>query len=279
METGLWSGREPGDILWVLVCGFLVLLMQAGFTCLESGMVRAKNSVNVAIKNLVDFCISATLYCLVGFGLMFGASWAGIVGTDHFFLVGVDTHWGLTFFFFQAVFCGASTTIVSGAVAERMSFFGYCLTTVLISGLIYPLVGHWAWAGLPTGELVGWLGRQGFIDFAGSSVVHSVGGWVALAATIIIGPRLGRFGDHPRAIEGHSLPMATLGAFLLWFGWFGFNGGSTLGLTDHIPSIVVNTTLAGASGGIAGMLASWRLSGMPQKTAWKKKKVNPQWVS
>ncbi len=251
------------DLLWMLVCGFLVVLMQAGFTCLESGMVRAKNSINVAIKNLVDFCVSIILYAVFGYALMFGASWNGLIGIDGFFLDNADTAWDRTFFFFQAVFCGTATTIVSGAVAERMRFSGYVITAVILSGLIYPLVGHWAWAKAADGTPAGWLAAAGFIDFAGSTVVHSVGGWVALAAILLIGPRRGRFGSGGRHIEGHSLPMAALGVFLLWFGWFGFNGGSTLALNDQIPMIIVNTTLAGAAGGLLGMTASWTLSGRP----------------
>lgn len=251
------------DLLWMLMCGFLVVLMQAGFTCLESGMVRAKNSINVAIKNLIDFCISVILFAVFGYALMFGASWNGFVGTDGFMLDTAATTYDKTFFFFEAVFCGTATTIVSGAVAERMRFSGYVITAVVLSGLIYPLVGHWAWAYAPDGTPSGWLAQAGFIDFAGSTVVHSVGGWVALAAIILIGPRRGRFGRNGRQIEGHSLPMAALGVFLLWFGWFGFNGGSTLALNDKVPLIIINTTLAGAAGGLMGMVVSWALWGRP----------------
>lgn len=252
-----------GNMLWVLACGFLVTLMQGGFTCLESGLVRSKNSINVAIKNLVDFCISLTLYALFGFGLMFGASHGGLIGTDHFFIGNDSDSWDLSFFFFEAVFCGTAATIVSGAVAERMRFIGYILTTVVLTGAIYPIVGHWAWAMNETGEMTGWLGQMGFRDFAGSSVVHSVGGWIALAALIIIGPRIGRFGKGGRPIEGHSLPIATVGVFLLWFGWFGFNGGSTLRLSNDIPLIIVNTAIAGAMGGISALAGSWLRDGQP----------------
>jgi len=212
---------SAGDLLWVLLSAFLVSLMQAGFTCLESGMVRTKNSINVALKNLVDFCISFTLFGLFGFALMFGTGWQGFIGTSGFMLHGVDSSWDITFFFFEAMFCGTATTIVSGAVAERMRFSGYAITAMILSGLIYPVIGHWAWYKGGDGIAPGWLASRGFIDFAGSSVVHSVGGWVALAALLIIGPRLGRFGPEGRPVEGHSLPTATLGVFLLWFGWFG----------------------------------------------------------
>ncbi len=258
------SDTLNSDIIWILLCGFLVVLMQAGFTCLESGLVRAKNSINVAMKNLVDFCASSALFALFGFALMFGESWNGLIGTSHFVLIDVTDPWLLAFFFFQMVFCGTATTIVSGAVAERMRFAGYFFTSVLIAGFIYPVVGHWAWAGADGDHFVGWLGTAGFIDFAGSTVVHSVGGWVALAALLVIGPRLGRFGKGGRHIEGHSLPMAALGVFLLWFGWFGFNGGSTLGLTPKVPLIITNTALAAAAGGLAALVLSWQHNGRPK---------------
>ncbi|MCB1554925.1 MAG: ammonium transporter [Xanthomonadales bacterium] len=242
---------------WLLLCGFLVMLMQAGFTCLESGLVRAKNSINVAIKNLVDFCISIVLFALVGYGLMFGTSAGGWVGTDSFGLSGLGPA-ALAFFFFQAVFCGTATTIVSGAVAERMRFSSYAFVALLLSGFIYPIAGHWAWAQSIDGSPQGWLAKLGFIDFAGSTVVHSMGGWVALAALIMVGPRLGRFGkSRSRMIEGHSLPIAALGVFLLWFGWFGFNAGSTLQFDSRVPAIVVNTAMSGAVGGLVAMLLSW----------------------
>jgi Amt family ammonium transporter len=166
--------------------------------------------------------------------------------------------------FFKMVFCGTATTIVSGAVAERMRFSGYVFTAFVIAGFIYPVVGHWAWAGADRGESLGWLGAMGFIDFAGSTVVHSVGGWVAFAALLIIGPRHGRFTPNKRDIEGHSLPTAALGIFLLWFGWFGFNGGSTLGVDGRIPLIIANTALSAAAGGIAAMAVTWWRTGLPQ---------------
>lgn len=238
----------------------LVVMMQAGFTCLESGMVRAKNSINVAIKNLVDFCISLLLFTLFGYALMFGASIGGWIGTDGFLLQGIGAA-GLVHFFFQAVFCGTATTIVSGAVAERMTFVGYACTAVLLSGLIYPVAGHWVWARDLAGMPVGLLGAQGFIDFAGATVVHSVGGWVALAALIVLGPRIGRFSPKRRSIEGHSLPTAALGVFLLWFGWFGFNGGSVGAWNELVPVVVANTALGGAAGGIAALLGSVLLRG------------------
>jgi len=251
------------DIIWVLTCSALVLVMQAGFCCLESGMVRSKNSINVAMKNFADFCISSIVFWIFGFAIMFGASFHGLVGTAGFFFNNTDDAWSLAFFLFQLVFCGTATTIVSGAVAERMQFFGYLVVALLISGLIYPVLGHWIWGGLATGSQDGWLASQGFIDFAGSTVVHSTGGWVALATVLIIGPRIGRFNKEGFSISGHNLPMATLGVFLLWFGWFGFNGGSVLKADEKIALIITNTALSGAAGGIIAYLLSWKIHKMP----------------
>jgi Amt family ammonium transporter len=246
------------DSVWILLCAALVFTMQAGFMCLETGLVRAKNSINVAMKNLVDLCVSGAVFWLFGYGLMFGSSHAGLIGTGHFLFDGRSAALS-AFFVFQMMFCSTSATIVSGAVAERMRFFGYFLTTLVISSVIYPVIGHWAWGGAAEGRPSGWLATAGFIDFAGSTVVHSVGGWVALAAVLLIGPREGRFGGVP--IKSSNLPMSTLGVFLLWFGWFGFNGGSTLAVNDQIPGIILNTTLAGLFGGLAGLLTSHRLYG------------------
>jgi ammonium transporter len=255
--------HAPLDIAWVLLCAALVMLMQAGFCCLESGLVRSKNSINVAFKNFVDFLLSSALFWVFGFALMFGASQNGLIGTTGFFFDGEGTPWLLAFFIFQMMFCGTATTIISGAVAERMRFSGYLIVATIVAGLIYPVIGHWAWGGAESGTASGWLAAIGFIDFAGTTVVHSVGGWVSLAAIIIIGPRLGRF-DHANAtIHGHDLPLVTLGVFLLWFGWFGFNGGSTFGLTDEVPGILINTTISGAFGGLAALALSWRVHGRP----------------
>jgi Amt family ammonium transporter len=245
------------DLIWILLCAALVMLMQAGFCCLESGMARAKNRVNVAIKNLFDFCTSAVMFWLFGFGLMFGASWQGLVGTSNFAVEGDAGPWLLTFFLFQLVFCSTATTIISGAVAERIRFVGYLAISVIVSALFYPIYGHWAWGGAADGSATGWLAEIGFLDFAGSTVVHSVGGWLSLAAVLVIGPRLGRFDKNKPPMRGSDLPMATLGVFLLWFGWFGFNGGSTLAINDQIPLILVNTNLAAAAGGIAALMVSY----------------------
>ncbi|NWG47148.1 MAG: ammonium transporter [Alphaproteobacteria bacterium] len=256
------SHPELLDLAWVILSTFLVLLMQAGFLCLETGLIRAKNSINVAIKNIGDLCLTSLLFWAIGFGFMFGASDIGLLGLDGFLFDGsfgegaVDPELA-AFFFFQLAFCGTSVTIVSGAVAERMSFRGYVVVAALLGGLVYPLFGHWAWGGIPGANEGGWLERLGFVDFAGSTVVHSIGGWVALAALILIGPRLGRFGRSGRTIEGHNLAFSVLGVFFLWIGWFGFNGGSTLELNALVPVILTNTLLAGAAGGVFGLGYSW----------------------
>jgi len=243
------------DIAWILVCAAFVMFMQAGFSSLESGMVRSKNSINVAGKNFADFCLTTGVYWLFGFAVMFGTSVGGLFGSDGFFF-SESTPFLMAFFIFQIGFAGTSTTIMSGAVAERMRFSSYLIAALVFSAAIYPIFGHWAWGSLAGGD-AGWLEELGFIDFAGSTVVHSVGGWMALAMVLIIGPRLGRFGKDAVPIHGHDLPLVTLGVFILWFGWFGFNGGSTLGLTPDVPSIIVNTVLAGAFGGLTALGLTW----------------------
>lgn len=255
--------KETVDIAWVLLSAALVMLMQAGFCCLETGMSRAKSSINVAIKNLIDFCIAGPLFWLAGYGLMFGASWYGIVGTDSFALSAESSPKLLAFVLFQLVFCGTSTTIISGAVAERISFTAYLVISVFVSCFLYPVFGHWVWAGTQIEQPAGWLARLGFIDFAGSTVVHSLGGWFSLVAVLMLGPRIGRFGPNARPIHGHDLPLAVLGVMLLWFGWFGFNGGSTLGLSPKIPLILMNTNLAAASGGMAALILAWFIEKRP----------------
>ncbi|MFN4312469.1 MAG: ammonium transporter [Ferrovibrio sp.] len=248
------------DIAWMLVATCMIFVMQAGFCCLESGYVRAKNSINVALKNLADFCIAALLFWAFGFALAFGSGQSGLFGLTHWFFdgrgAGGDGLFAGSFFLFQLMFCGTAATIVSGAIAERVGFGSYIGITVIISGLIYPVYAHWAWNTGQFGGAPGWLAALGFIDFAGSSVVHSIGGWVSLAAVLIVGPRAGRFLPGLPSIRGHDLVISTLGTMLLWFGWFGFNGGSTLSLNDAVPGILINTTLGGCAGGVAGLLAS-----------------------
>ncbi len=250
-------------LTWMLTCTALVLLMQAGFTCLETGMVRAKNSINVAIKNVVDFCIASIIFWIFGYGLMFGTSAMGWIGTSQFqFNGGANTQvW--TFFLFQLTFCGTATTIISGAVAERMRFSGYLLISILISAVIYPIMGHWVWKGSIDNRSMGWLNDLGFLDFAGATVVHSTAGWVALAAILVIGPRLGRFGASQCTIQGHNIPLSALGLFLLFVGWMGFNGGSVIQASQSIPLVLVNTVLAGAAGGLAALAFAWRETGRP----------------
>ncbi len=249
------------DIFWVLICAGLVFLMQAGFTCLESGLTRSKNSINVAIKNITDFGISTILFWAFGFALMFGTSHGAWIGLTGFFLPLDEGTWPTAFFLFELMFCATAVTIVSGATAERMRFRSYIIVSIILSGLIYPTFGHWVWNGSQNGISSGWLGMLGFVDFAGSTVVHSVGGWVALAALLVIGPREGRFpkvGVHKK-IHGSNLPLSVLGVLLLWIGWFGFNGGSTLAMNDQVAGIVTNTFLAGASGSMATLAIGWML--------------------
>ncbi|MGD1935803.1 MAG: ammonium transporter [Candidatus Phaeomarinobacter sp.] len=256
------------NTIWLLVCTVLVLLMQAGFTCLETGLVRAKTSINVAVKNVADFCVASIAFWAIGFGIMFGATSGGLFGTSFFFFDtgpfdGTGSAWLMAFFFFQLAFCGTATTIVSGAVAERMSFRGYLMTAVVLSACIYPVYGHWAWGGFAIETQMGWLQELGFVDFAGSTVVHSVGGWVALAAVLIIGPRLGQFDENKSSTESHNTPVAVFGMFLLWVGWFGFNGGSTLALDVSVPHIMVHTLIAAAAGGVTSMALTWSRRGAP----------------
>lgn len=251
------------DIFWLVLCSALVFNMQLGFLCLEAGLTRSKNAINVALKNITDFALSVLIYWLYGFGLMFGLSQTGWFGSSLFFPpVGENDAWLSAFFLFQAMFCATSVTIISGATAERLRFSAYILIGALVAGLIYPVFGHWAWAGaFESGT--GWLAGFGFVDFAGATVVHSVGGWVALAVLLIIGARDGRFDqeDERRSIPGSNLPMAMLGALLLFFGWFGFNGGSTLAADASVPGIVVNTLLGGVAGSALVVFLNWRSRG------------------
>lgn len=246
------------DTLWITIAAILVFVMQAGFLCLESGLVRSKNSINVAAKNISDFIVSGTLFWAVGFAIMFGDSIGGWFGSSHFFFGGQANPSLIAIFLFQMMFCGTAATLVSGAVAERMNYLGYLVCTITIALFIYPLVGHWVWASAITGTPTGWLELRGFVDFAGSTVVHSVGGWVALAALLVIGPRFGRYEQGKQRIPGSNLPMAVLGAMLIWFGWFGFNGGSTLAWNDAVPAILLNTCIASFLGGIGATAMKYK---------------------
>lgn len=251
--------KNAFDILWVLFAAALVFLMQAGFLCLETGLTRSKNNINVAIKNLADFAVSTLLFWLAGFALMFGATANGWIGLDLFALELGSDLWTATFFIFQAMFCGTALTIISGGIAERVRFGGYMIVVVVVTLFIYPVFGHWVWHGLNDGQATGWLAQLGYVDFAGSSVVHSVGGWVTLAMLLIIGPRYGRFPQNapPQKIPGSSMPLAGLGVMLLFIGWLGFNGGSTLAFNDQVGRIISNTLIAGSSGLTCGLLLGW----------------------
>lgn len=258
------------NTVWIVLTGALVFLMQAGFCLLELGLTRAKNAINICMKNFLDFCVGTICFLFLGFGLMFGHSFSGLIGTGPFWLSEIpSTNQLWAFWFFQLVFCGTAATIISGAMAERTKFLGYIFYTVAMTAAIYPMIGHWAWGSFGEafgfGGGKGWLEAMGYIDFAGSSVVHGVGGAAALAGIIIIGPRIGRFRPDGTAnlMSGHNLPLATLGTFILWFGWYGFNAGSTLVGDVSIGRIAVNTTIAPAAGAIMGMLAMWLHQGRP----------------
>ncbi len=256
--------KDTIDLVWILACACLVFVMQAGFLCLESGLTRAKNSINVAVKNFTDLGVSIMLFWCIGFGIMFGSCAPGTTSGAGLFptFAGVDS-WSVCFFLFQAMFCGTATSIISGAVAERMRFSAYIVVAIVMSGFIYVLFGRWVWGDVNGGAGSGWLRALGFVDLAGSSVVHSVGGWVALAAILVIGPRHGRFPENgvPQRIQGHNLPLAIIGALLLWLCWFGFNSGSVFVLDHRVPVILVNTLLAGVAGMIAAMVLCRRIHG------------------
>lgn len=246
------------NTVWVLIAAFLVFFMQAGFAMVETGFTRAKNASNIIMKNLMDFAIGSIAFLAIGFGLMFGLDKGGFVGTTGFFGTGGMEHLGLgipleAFLIFQTVFAATAATIVSGAMAERTKFISYVVYSAVISLIIYPIAGHWIWGG-------GWLSKLGFIDFAGSTVVHSIGGWAALVGAAIIGPRVGKYTKDGKAnaIPGHSITLGALGVFILWFGWFGFNPGSTLAATDlSIGRIAMTTNLAAAAGACVVMIITW----------------------
>ncbi|NOZ01924.1 MAG: ammonium transporter [Deltaproteobacteria bacterium] len=251
------------NTVWTLVAAAMVFFMQAGFALVESGFTRAKNAVNIMMKNLMDFSLGSLSFFFVGFGLMFGTS-NGLFGTTLFGLDGVGGgDWNFTFFIFQTVFAATAATIVSGAMAERTKFPSYLAYSAAVTMFIYPVFGSWAWGGLLDGG--GWLENLGFVDFAGSTVVHSIGGWMALAGAVAVGPRLGKYGPDGgvRAIPGHNITLAALGVFILWFGWFSFNSGSTMAGDGSIGRIAVTTNLAGASGAVSALLTAWLMFRKP----------------
>ena len=265
------------DTVWVLVTAMLVFFMNAGFALLESGLCRAKNAVNILAKNFIVFAVSSVAFWAVGFGLMFGDG-NDVIGMTGWLTMGADNspatgdayqgvfsslNWtGVPLnakFFFQLVFAGTAATIVSGAVAERIKFFTFVVFSFILVGLIYPIGGHWIWGG-------GWLAKMGFLDFAGSSVVHSIGGWCALTGVIVLGPRIGKYhkDGSARPIPGHNMTSATLGTLILWLGWFGFNPGSTMAVDPSaIALIALNTNMAAATGCLSATIASWLLLGKP----------------
>ncbi|MBI9102307.1 MAG: ammonium transporter [Spirochaetales bacterium] len=250
------------DMIWLVLSAALVFFMQAGFAMVETGLTRAKNAGNILMKNLMDFSAGAIAFWAVGWALMYGASKGGFLGSSQFFLAGADPAM-FRDWMFQVVFAATAATIVSGSMAERTKFSSYLVYSVFISAIIYPISGHWIWSG------DGWLASMGFHDFAGSTVVHSVGGWAALVGAIVLGPRKGKYvtvngKTERKAIPGHNIPLAALGVFILWFGWYGFNAGSTLSGTDlSIASVAVTTTLAASAGAVIAMITSWIMFGKP----------------
>ncbi|MDY4919660.1 MAG: ammonium transporter [Phascolarctobacterium sp.] len=253
------------DTIWVLIGAFLVFSMQPGFAMVETGFTRAKNAANIVMKNVMDMSLGSIVFWILGFGLMFGEDVSGFIGTPDFFVKGDygAAYPSSTFFIFQTMFCATAATIVSGAMAERTNFLVYCMYSVLISAIVYPISGHWIWGG-------GWLAEMGFHDFAGSTAVHMVGGVAALIGAKMIGPRIGKYNEDGsvNAIPGHSIPLGALGVFLLWFGWFGFNGASTVCATGDealisMGDIFVTTNMAAAAGSTATMIYTWVRYGKP----------------
>ena len=252
------------NIVWVFLGAVMVMLMQAGFAILEAGLTRQKNCNNVLMKNIMDFAIGSIIFLVVGFGLMFGGSLGGIVGITGFIdpttlnLSQFEALSPTVFIFFQTVFCATAATIVSGAMAERTKFSSYLIYTLVISLVIYPISGHCLWGG-------GFLSKIGFIDYAGSTAVHSVGGWAALMGAVVLGPRMGKYNrdGSTNAIPGHNIMMATLGVFILWFCWFGFNPGSSLEAAGYIGHIAMTTNLSACAGALVAMFLTWKKYGKP----------------
>ncbi len=253
------------DTIWVLIGAFLVFSMQPGFAMVETGFTRAKNAANIVMKNVMDMSLGSLVFWILGFGLMFGEDIGGFIGAPDFFVTGDygDSYPSSAFFIFQTMFCATAATIVSGAMAERTNFMVYCIYSVIISALVYPISGHWIWGG-------GWLAQMGFHDFAGSTAVHMVGGVAAFIGARMIGARIGKYNDDGtvNAIPGHSIPLGALGVFLLWFGWFGFNGASTVCATGDealisMGDIFITTNMAAAAGSIATMIYTWVRYGKP----------------
>ncbi|MBF0253308.1 MAG: ammonium transporter [Candidatus Omnitrophica bacterium] len=261
-ETVKYASSVGIDTLWVLIAAFMVFIMQAGFGMLEAGLIRTKNTCNVLMNNFLDFCMASLGFFIFGYAIMFGSG-NGFMGFQGWFLINAHSGGHLPLeaeWLFHAVFCGAAATIVAGGIAERMKFKCYLIYSFIISASVYPIVGHWIWGG-------GWLSNLGFADFAGSTVVHAVGGTAALVGTMMLGPRIGKFNKDgsANAIPGHSMALASLGALILWFAWFGFNPGSTLSVGDGslMAKVAVNTNMAAAAGGLFGMFYAWYKCGKP----------------
>lgn len=249
---------EHLDIAWIILAGVLVFLMQAGFALLETGMSRSKNAVNVMMKNYTDVCIASVIFWLIGYSIMFGSNPSGYAGFSGFGIID-DTPMGYALLFFQTMFAATAATICSGAMAERTKYSSYLIASALLITVIYPVYGSWVW------NADGWLAKMGFIDFAGSTVVHSIGAWCALSGVMILGPRLGRFSEGTgkvKQIPGHNLTLVGIGGFILWFGWFGFNAGSTLAANYDIASIALNTHLAAAAG-VIGTIITYQFLRQP----------------
>jgi Amt family ammonium transporter len=264
-EQVLYASQVGVDTLWVMLAAFLVFIMQAGFGMLEAGLIRTKNTCNVLMNNFLDFCMASMGFFMFGYAIMFGTGNA-FMGLNGWFLIGAKSSGHLPLYaewFFHIVFCGAAATIVAGGIAERMKFRAYLMYSFIISATVYPIVGHWVWGG-------GWLSNLGFADFAGSTVVHSVGGSAALVGTAILGPRIGKYNKDgsANAIEGHSMALASLGTLILWFAWFGFNPGSTMSVGDgsKIAHVAVTTNMAAAAGALSGMFFAWKRFGKPDLT-------------
>ena len=274
MENELTSATVQANlnVVWTLVAAILVFLMQAGFALVETGFTRAKNAANIMMKNLMDFAAGSLAFYVLGAALMFGATklggWFGWGGLGMPSLSTGEGVWDWTFLFFQTMFAATAATIVSGAVAERIEFKSYLIYSVIVSAIVYPISGHWMWGSLAGAASQGWIERLGFHDFAGSTVVHSVGGWIALSGAIALGPRIGKYrpGGKPNPIPGHSLVLGTLGVFLLWIGWFGFNPGSYTAGIGSIGRVAMTTNLAACAGTIAALVTAWIIMGKPDLT-------------
>ena len=260
------------NVVWTLVAAILVFLMQAGFALVETGFTRAKNAANIMMKNLMDFAVGSLAFYVLGAALMFGASkaagWLGWGGLGMPSLMDGEGSWNWTFLFFQTMFAATAATIVSGAVAERIEFKSYLIYSALVSAVVYPISGHWMWGSLAGESSQGWIEAVGFHDFAGSTVVHSVGGWIALAGAMMLGPRIGKYRHDGKAnpIPGHSLVLGTLGVLLLWIGWFGFNPGSYTAGIGSIGRVAMTTNLAACAGTIAALVTAWIIMKKPDLT-------------